>query len=123
MFKIDSRLDVPDDDNNVQVISLSAEDVRTLVQISTTLRVKITRRSLSTLAQPVSIVVTGAFDFDSVVVNDDTSKDESDSSETTGSPENPDDQSTMSPSDKDEPKTGNSSSLIYVILSIVMYSI
>lgn len=75
---IEYRLDGPDDYNNVQVISLSATDVQTMVKQSTKLLVTVTRRSLSTSMQPVSVVVTGGFDFDSVVVNDDTSKNEKD---------------------------------------------
>ena len=41
-------------------------------------QVKVTRRSLSTSIQPVSIVVTGGFDWSSVVVNDNTNQKEED---------------------------------------------
>ena len=68
----------PDDYNNVQVISLNAADVQSMAKKSNKFQVKVTRRSLSTSMQPVSIVVTGGFDWDSVVVNDDTSKNEKD---------------------------------------------
>ena len=64
--------------NNVQVISLSASDVRSLTDGTNTLRVVISCDSLSTSFQPVSIVITGSFLFDSVVVDDDRSRDEED---------------------------------------------
>lgn len=64
--------------NNVQVISLSASDVRSLTSGTNTLRVVVSCDSLSTSFQPVSIVITGSFLFDSVVVNDDRSGDEED---------------------------------------------
>ena len=71
-------MDGPDDYNNVQVISLDAESVASMTQQSNKIIVKVTRRSLTTSMQPVSIVVTGGFDWSSVVVNDDTSKNEKD---------------------------------------------
>lgn len=71
-------MDGPDDYNNVQVISLDAERVESVTEESDKLIVSVTRRSLSTSMQPVSIVVTGGFDWSSVVVNDDTSKNEED---------------------------------------------
>lgn len=113
---------VPDDDNNVQVISLTPEDVQTLVQQSTTLRVKVTRRSLSTMSQPVSIVVTGSFDFDAVEVNDDTSQDEGEGekTETPINPDEPDDDPTKSPSGKDDGGSSKSSGVWYTILGIVL---
>ena len=119
---VECRLTVPDDKNNVQVISLTSEDVQTLMQQSTTLRVKVTRRSLNTLSQPVSIVVTGAFNFDTVEVSDDTSQDEGEGepTETPTNPDEPDDDPTQTPSGKDEDGFSISPSLIYTILSIVM---
>lgn len=75
---IEYRLDGPDDYNNVQVISLSATDVQTMVKQSTKLLVTVTRRSLSTSMQPVSVVVTGGFDFDSVIMNDNANGNEED---------------------------------------------
>ena len=68
----------PDDYNNVQVISLDAESVASMTQQSNKIIVSVTRRSLTTSMQPVSIVVTGGFDWSAVVVNDDTSKNEKD---------------------------------------------
>lgn len=76
--RIESRSDGPDDYNNVQVISLDAESVASMTKQSNKIIVKVTRRSLTTSMQPVSIVVTGGFDWSSVVVNDDTSKNEKD---------------------------------------------
>ena len=76
--RIESRLDGPDDYNNVQVISLDAERVASMTQQSNKIIVSVTRRSLTTSMQPVSIVVTGGFDWSAVVVNDDTSKNEKD---------------------------------------------
>ena len=112
---------MPDDKNNVQVISLTSEDVQTLMQQSTTLRVKVTRRSLNTLSQPVSIVVTGAFNFNEVEVSDDTSQDEGEG-EKTDAPINPDepDDPTQTPSGKDDGGFSISPGVIYTILSIVM---
>lgn len=71
-------MDGPDDYNNVQVISLDAERVASMTQQSNKIIVSVTRRSLTTSMQPVSIVVTGGFDWSAVVVNDDTSKNEKD---------------------------------------------
>lgn len=71
-------MDGPDDYNNVQVISLDAESVASMTQQSNKIIVSVTRRSLTTSMQPVSIVVTGGFDWSAVVVNDDTSKNEKD---------------------------------------------
>lgn len=71
-------MDGPDDYNNVQVISLDAERVESVTEESDKLIVSVTRRSLTTSMQPVSIVVTGGFDWSAVVVNDDTSKNEKD---------------------------------------------
>ena len=71
-------MDGPDDYNNVQVISLDAESVASMTKQSNKIIVSVTRRSLTTSMQPVSIVVTGGFDWSSVVVNDDTSKNEKD---------------------------------------------
>ena len=71
-------MDGPDDYNNVQVISLDAERVASMTKQSNKIIVSVTRRSLTTSMQPVSIVVTGGFDWSSVVVNDDTSKNEKD---------------------------------------------
>lgn len=120
---VECRLTVPDDKNNVQVISLTSEDVQTLVQQSTTLRVKVTRRSLNTLSQPVSIVVTGAFNFNAVEVSDDTSQDEGEGEKTEApiNPDEPDDDPTQTPSGKDDGGFSISPGLIYTILSIVMY--
>lgn len=73
-----NELDGPDDYNNVQVISLDAERVASMTQRSNKIIVSVTRRSLTTSMQPVSIVVTGGFDWSAVVVNDDTSKNEKD---------------------------------------------
>ncbi|CBK21446.2 uncharacterized protein [Blastocystis hominis] len=73
-----NELDGPDDYNNVQVILLDSETVESMTKESNKIQVKVTRRSLSTSMQPVSIVVTGGFDWSSVVVNDDTSKNEAD---------------------------------------------
>ena len=78
MDSIEHRLDGPDDYNNVQVILLDSETVKSMTKESNKIQVKVTRRSLSTSMQPVSIVVTGGFDWSSVVVNDDTSKNEAD---------------------------------------------
>ena len=118
---VECRLTVPDDKNNVQVISLTSEDVQTLMQQSTTLRVKVTRRSLNTLSQPVSIVVTGAFNFNAVEVSDDTSQDEGEG-EKTDAPINPDepDDPTQTPSGKDDGGFSISPGVIYTVLSIVM---
>lgn len=55
-----------------------AEDLQAVLQQSSKLLVKVTGLSLSTSMQPVSIVVTGAFDFESVTINDDTSKNKKD---------------------------------------------
>ena len=71
-------MDGPDDYNNVQVISLDAESVASMTKQSNKIIVSVTRRSLTTSMQPVSIVVTGGFDWSAVVVNDDTSKNEKD---------------------------------------------
>ena len=71
-------MDGPDDYNNVQVISLDAERVASMTKQSNKIIVSVTRRSLTTSMQPVSIVVTGGFDWSAVVVNDDTSKNEKD---------------------------------------------
>ena len=71
MDSIEHRLDGPDDYNNVQVILLDSETVESMTKESNKIQVKVTRRSLSTSIQPVSIVVTGGFDWSSVVVNDD----------------------------------------------------
>lgn len=71
-------MDGPDDYNNVQVISLDAERVASMTKRSNKIIVSVTRRSLTTSMQPVSIVVTGGFDWSAVVVNDDTSKNEKD---------------------------------------------
>ena len=49
-----------------------------MTQQSNKIIVSVTRRSLTTSMQPVSIVVTGGFDWSAVVVNDDTSKNEKD---------------------------------------------
>ena len=71
-----TRLNEPDHYNNVEVISLS-EDIlekTCLEQNSCVVTVEIKRYSLSTKYQPVSIVITGEFRYDSVVLNDDTSK-------------------------------------------------
>ena len=70
-----SRLNEPDHYNNVEVISLS-EDIlekTCLEQNSCVVTVEIKRYSLSTKYQPVSVVITGEFRYDSVVLNDDTS--------------------------------------------------
>ena len=60
------------------MISLDAERVASMTQQSNKIIVSVTRRSLTTSMQPVSIVVTGGFDWSAVVVNDDTSKNEKD---------------------------------------------
>ena len=60
------------------MISLDAESVASMTKQSNKIIVSVTRRSLTTSMQPVSIVVTGGFDWSSVVVNDDTSKNEKD---------------------------------------------
>ena len=75
-YSIINRLNEPDHYNNVEVISLS-EDIlekTCLEQNSCVVTVEIKRYSLSTKYQPVSVVITGEFVFDSVSVNDDTSK-------------------------------------------------
>ena len=75
-----TRLNEPDHYNNVEVISLS-EDIlekTCLEQNSCVVTVEIKRYSLSTKYQPVSVVITGEFVFDSVSVNDDTSNNYSD---------------------------------------------
>lgn len=71
-------MDGPDDYNNVQVISLDAERVESVTEESDKLIVSVTRRSLTTSMQPVSIVVTGGFDWSSVVVNDSANQNEED---------------------------------------------
>lgn len=78
MDSIEHRLDGPDDYNNVQVILLDSETVESMTKESNKIQVKVTRRSLSTSMQPVSIVVTGGFDWSSVVVNDNTNQKEED---------------------------------------------
>ena len=71
-------MDGPDDYNNVQVISLDAERVASMTKRSNKIIVSVTRRSLTTSMQPVSIVVTGGFDWSAVVVNDSANQKEED---------------------------------------------
>lgn len=65
---LECRLNNPDDINNVQVINLSPTEIQKMMQNSTLLEVKITRRSLSTSKQPFSIVITGGFEYNSVLI-------------------------------------------------------
>ena len=71
-----TRLNEPDHYNNVEVISLSKSTLQKVCPSSGNCEatVEIKRYSLSTKYQPVSVVITGEFVFDSVSVNDDTSK-------------------------------------------------
>ena len=70
-----TRLNEPDHYNNVEVISLSKSTLQKVCPSSGNCEstVEIKRYSLSTKYQPVSVVITGEFRYDSVVLNDDTS--------------------------------------------------
>ena len=79
-YSIINRLNEPDHYNNVEVISLSKSTLQKVCPSSGNCEatVEIKRYSLSTKYQPVSVVITGEFVFDSVIVNDDTSNNYSD---------------------------------------------
>ena len=75
-YSIINRLNEPDHYNNVEVISLSKSTLQKVCPSSGNCEatVEIKRYSLSTKYQHVSVVITGEFRYDSVVLNDDTSK-------------------------------------------------
>lgn len=71
------RLSKADRYNNVEVTSISSKQLQNAFkgQKQQKAIIKVTSHSLSTNYQPVSIVITGKFKYDSVVVKDDTSND------------------------------------------------
>ena len=69
------RLRENDRYNNVEVVKLTSDELRKLCGTTAEVIVHVKRYSLSTKFQPVSLVITGDFDFDSVKVEDDTNKD------------------------------------------------
>ena len=69
------RLEENDRYNNVEVVKLTSDELRTLCGTTAEVVVHVKRYSLSTKFQPVSLVITGDFNFDSVKVEDDTTKD------------------------------------------------
>ena len=68
-----ARRNGPDRENNVEVVKLSSQQLETLCGSTREVVVHVKRYSLSTKYQPVSIVITGDFDFDGVKVEDNTS--------------------------------------------------
>lgn len=68
---VEYRLNYPDENNNVQSIYLSPNEIQKMMDGSTAIEVTITRRSLSTTKQPFSIVMTGGFEYNSVSVKQD----------------------------------------------------
>ena len=59
----------------MEVVKLTSDELRTLCGTTAEVIVHVKRYSLSTKYQPVSLVITGDFNFDSVKVEDDTTKD------------------------------------------------
>lgn len=70
-----NRLEENDRYNNVEVVKLPTDKLFMLCRNTLEVIVHVRRHALSTKFQPVSLVITGDFDFDKVKVEDDTAQD------------------------------------------------
>ena len=73
--RVSRRRNSADRENNVEVVKLPTDKLFMLCRNTLEVIVHVRRHALSTKFQPVSLVITGDFDFDKVKVEDDTAQD------------------------------------------------